>query len=155
MSTARTIEVGHSAAATPELLTRFRDLFNGMASGNLGNLASVYSDDVVFTDPFATVEGLDHLGRYLGNSYQNVISCQFEFGQPAVDEEQTAIPWKMYLRHRRLRKGELLMVDGISLLTIRGQRICRHRDYFDAGQLLYENVPVIGRMIRWIRGQAA
>ncbi|HCW90926.1 MAG TPA: transcriptional regulator, partial [Marinobacter sp.] len=35
-----------------------------------------------------------------------------------------------------------------------GQRIGYHRDYFDAGQLLYENVPVLGRMIRWIRGQA-
>ena len=154
MSTARHIEVGHQAAAMPELLERFRSLFNQMGSGQLGDLASVYSDNVVFTDPFSTARGLDELTRHLGSSYQNVISCRFEFGQPVIEGQQVALPWIMYLRHKRLSKGDLVTVDGLSMLRIEGQRISYHRDYFDAGQLLYENVPVLGRMIRWIRGQA-
>jgi hypothetical protein len=84
----------------------------------------------------------------------DLLSCRFEFGLPVVDKQQVALPWIMYLRHKRLNKGVLVTVDGLSLLRIDGQRIGYHRDYFDAGQLLYENVPVLGRMIRWIRGQA-
>jgi limonene-1,2-epoxide hydrolase len=154
MSTAHDIEVGHQAAVLPGLLDRFRQLFNQMGSGHLGDLSSVYSDDIIFTDPFSTVRGLAELTRHLDSSYQNVISCRFEFGLPVVDKQQVALPWIMYLRHKRLNKGVLVTVDGLSLLRIDGQRIGYHRDYFDAGQLLYENVPVLGRMIRWIRGQA-
>jgi hypothetical protein len=32
--------------------------------------------------------------------------------------------------------------------------VCYHRDYFDAGEMLYENLPVVGRVIRWIKDQA-
>lgn len=155
MSTARTIEVGQAHASVPDLLQEFRHLFNTMGSGNLGDLARVYSEEVVFTDPFASVRGLDNLTKYLGNSYQNVISCRFDFEPAVVEGQRVAIPWVMYLKHKRLKGGEEVSVDGLSLLTITGNRVSAHRDYFDAGELLYENLPVLGRMVKWIRGHAA
>ena len=30
-------------------------------------------------------------------------------------------------------------------------KVYRHRDYFDAGALLYEHVPLLGRVIRWLK----
>jgi hypothetical protein len=60
----------------------------------------------------------------------------------------------MQLRHKRIRKGNPVAVEGISQLVIREGRVLSHRDYFDIGQLLYENLPLLGGVIRWIRNQA-
>ena len=47
------------------------------------------------------------------------------------------------------------MRSGISRLTIAEGRVLHHRDYFDAGELLYENLPLLGSAIRLVRNFAS
>lgn len=154
MSTASVIDMGKGNTSVTETLTEFRKLFNRLSSGNIQQIRAVYSDDVIFQDPFSKVEGIDDLAEYFTGAYANVISCQFEFGQPVINGRDVCIPWIMRLRHKRIRNGHQVNVDGISQLRIHGGKVTSHRDYFDVGQLLYENLPVIGKAIRWIRSQA-
>ena len=154
MTTASKIEVGKRNSALPAALGHFRALFNELDKGNLNKLSEVYSEDICFQDPLETVHGLDELTRYFAGAYANVISCRFDFGETIVQGEFAAVPWVMHLRHKRIRKGREVQVRGISHLEIRDGMVCYHRDYFDAGEMLYENLPVIGRVIRWIKDQA-
>ena len=154
MSTASVIDMGKGNTSLTETLTEFRKLFNRLSSGNVQQIRSVYSEDVIFQDPFSKVEGIDELIEYFTGAYANVISCQFEFGEPVINGRSVCIPWIMRLRHKRIRGGHQVNVDGISQLSIHGGKVTSHRDYFDVGQLLYENLPVIGKAIRWIRSQA-
>ncbi|WP_336366543.1 nuclear transport factor 2 family protein [Marinobacter sp. C2H3] len=154
MTTASVIEVGVKNPAVPATVQRFEALFNQLDKGNLSRLQEVYSEDVRFQDPFSQVEGLDALTHYFAGAYGNVISCRFEFAAPVISRSDVAIPWVMVLRHKRIRGGEEIRVDGMSQLKIRDDRVCYHRDYFDAGQLLYEHLPAVGRVIRWIRKHA-
>lgn len=154
MTTVPTIEVGHPHSAVPGTLERFKHLFNELDKGNLNRLPSVYSEDIRFQDPLGAVEGLDALTRYFAGSYTNVISCHFAFENAVVQDSFATIPWVMHLRHKRILGGREIQVAGISHVEIRVGKICYHRDYFDAGQLLYENLPVIGRFIRWVKGYA-
>lgn len=154
MSTASIIEVGNRDSAVPATLDRFRDLFNRLDAGNLDQLPSVYAENIQFEDPFSSVSGLDQLTHYFAGAYANVIACRFDFGEPVVNGENVGITWVMYLRHKRIRRGQEIHVEGMSRLVIRNGKVARHRDYFDAGQLLYENLPVVGGLIRWVRNQA-
>jgi len=154
MSTASIIEMGNQNSSALETLGRFKQLFNNLCAGNMAELSSVYSDNVTFTDPFTSVHGIDELTEYFSSAYANVISCGFDFGEPVVSGEDVCIPWEMHLRHKRIRKGNPVVVEGISQLVIREGRVVSHRDYFDIGQLLYENLPLMGRVVRWIRKQA-
>ena len=154
MTTASKIEVGKRNSALPAALGHFRALFNELDKGNLNKLSEVYSEDICFQDPLETVHGLDELTRYFAGAYANVISCRFDFGETIVQGEFAAVPWVMHLRHKRIRKGREVQVRGISHLEIRDGMVCYHRDYFDAGEMLYENLPVVGRVIRWIKDQA-
>ncbi|MCR8915953.1 nuclear transport factor 2 family protein [Marinobacter panjinensis] len=154
MSTASIIDMGNRNSSVHETLGRFRQLFNNLCAGNMAELGSVYSDNVRFTDPFTTVRGIDELTEYFTGAYANVISCGFDFGDPVINGEDVCIPWVMHLQHKRILKGKAVKVDGISQLVIREGRVLSHRDYFDAGQLLYENLPIMGGIIRWIRNQA-
>ncbi|MCG7199606.1 nuclear transport factor 2 family protein [Marinobacter pelagius] len=154
MTTASAIEVGTRNSAVPATIEHFKALFNELDRGNLNRLQEVYSEEIRFQDPFGQVVGLDQLTHYFAGAYQNVISCHFEFGTPVASGPWVALPWVMKLRHRRIRGGREISVDGISHLEIDDGRVRFHRDYFDAGQLLYENLPALGRFIRWIKGQA-
>ena len=42
--------------------------------------------------------------------------------------------------------GDLIPADG---------KVERHRDYFDAGALLYQHVPLLGSAIRWLQRRLA
>ena len=154
MTTASKIDVGKRNSALPAALGHFRALFNELDKGNLNKLSEVYSEDIRFQDPLETVQGLAELTRYFAGAYANVMSCRFDFGEAIVQGEFAAVPWVMHLRHKRIRKGREVQVRGISHLEIRDGMVCYHRDYFDAGEMLYENLPVVGRVIRWIKDQA-
>lgn len=137
------------------VLDRFRTSFNVTEPGAAPDLSALYSSDIRFQDPFVEIQGFEELDEYLSNAYQNVRYCRFEFGESFGDNGQHALPWIMSLKHRKLAGGELVRVQGLSHVSIRGDRICFHRDYFDAGQLLYENIPVLGAAVRFLRRHAA
>ena len=138
-----------------DVIERFCALFNRMTVESLDQLGDVYATDINFTDPFVSIHGLPALTEYFQGAYANVIECRFEFADTIHSGQDVCIPWVMKLRHKRIRGGELISVDGISRLRLKGDHVVVHRDYFDAGQLLYENLPVLGSAVRWIRKHAA
>ncbi|MBE0484856.1 nuclear transport factor 2 family protein [Marinobacter sp.] len=154
MTTASIIDIGTSDSTLPLVLERFCSLFNQLDKGNLSKLQEVYGEDIQFRDPFGEVNGLDELTHYFAGAYGNVIRCQFRFGSSVVQRGWCTIPWVMELQHKRIKGGKTVEVEGISHLEIRDGRVRYHRDYFDAGQLLYENLPVVGGVIRWVKEQA-
>lgn len=134
---------------------RFKALFNQMSSDDLGAMSEIYHPKVMFTDPFVTVVGLGALEEYFDGAYENVIECRFEFYDDIGSGNNLCLPWVMKLRHKRIRRGELIEVDGITRLHFQDGLVKTHRDYFDAGQLLYENLPVLGSAVRWLRKHVA
>ena len=52
------------------------------------------------------------------------------------------------------KRGELIRVEGCTHL-LWNTKVYQHRDYFDAGALLYENLPLMGTAIRWLKGRLA
>ncbi len=130
----------------------FQDLFNSLDARNLHRLGEVYADHVVFEDPLHRVEGLPALTEYFQRMYKGVAEIRFDFEDVMQDDEGAMLTWVMHMRHARLRPGELLSLPGASHIRFE-ERIHYHRDYFDAGALLYERLPVIGGLIRGIKGR--
>jgi hypothetical protein len=72
-----------------------------------------------------------------------------------IDTRKCVVNWTMEYKTPKINKGEAIRVDGVSLLTLHGDMIVFHRDYYDLGQMVYENVPLLGRIIKRIkRGMA-
>ena len=134
-----------------EFLEHFARQFAGLNKDNLQRLGELYSDDVHFTDPLHDVHGLSDLRGYFAKLYANVSELSFDFrGFDQVREGEGYLRWVMSYRHPRLDGGRLITVDGCSHLLWR-DKVYRHRDYFDAGALLYEHLPVLGRVIAWLK----
>lgn len=114
-------------------------------------LATVYDIDVHFHDPLHDVHGLKRLYDYFVQMYASVESIRFQYGSAISDGARDFQPWVMYYRHPALAGGREIEVSGGSVLEWRHDHIVRHQDLFDAGQMLYEHVPVLGHGIRLLR----
>ena len=140
-----------AAGATPcPVVARFQAAFQALRHDNLSLLAGIYADDVGFEDPLHRVDGLAALRDYFERLYVGVESISFEFGTVLEAPGEAMLTWTMHMTHRRLRPGEALALPGASHLRF-GERVHYHRDYFDAGALLYERLPLLGGVVRAIR----
>ena len=77
-----------------------------------------------------------------------------KFGYDQVQDHAGYLRWTMHYRHPRLRRGQLIEVEGCSHLLWH-EKVYQHRDYFDAGALLYEHLPLMGTAIGWLKGRLA
>lgn len=133
------------------VLATFCRAFEKLDKGCTKSLKNLYTEDVEFTDPLHHIEGRDPLMRYYEDMLANVQTCRFEVTQRLREGDEAFIAWTLHLAHPRLARGHLLRISGCSQLTFRDDRVCRHRDHFDAGAMLYEHVPLLGMMIRWLK----
>jgi len=119
-------------------------------------LATLYSPDIRFRDPAHNLSGLSALCDYLNHQYSSVKYCEFISTGEWASGKYIFLQWDMKLQHPKLNGGKTITVNGISQLKCQTQadgskRIAQHRDYFDLGQLLYENVPLLGALNRRLK----
>ncbi|MFO7646736.1 nuclear transport factor 2 family protein [Halomonas campaniensis] len=139
----------------PEL-EAFCAFFNKLDKSCTRKLHEFYTDDVVFTDPLHRVEGARALEAYFSTLYENVTSCRFTFHHGQRSGQDAFVTWTMQLVHPRLDRGREIEVPGCSHLQFAADgsgKVARHRDYFDAGAMLYERLPLLGGAIRLVKRQ--
>lgn len=139
-----------SARAAPDVVARLQGLYQQLRADNIALLDDVYAADVIFQDPLHRVEGLADLKAYLGRLYAAVQSIRFDFETVVATPNQAMLTWTMHMQHPRLQGGTELALPGATHVRF-AERVNYHRDYFDAGALLYEQLPVLGSVIRAIR----
>lgn len=133
-------------------VNRIEKVFNGLRANNLEILDNFYSRNVSFIDPLGTHAGLESVKKYYGNLYENVKSIRFEFVDSISQGDSHVVTWKMFLRTPSLNKGDEIILDGNSVIKFNEENLVSyHRDYFDMGEFIYENVPVLGWIISTIK----
>ena len=140
---------------TVDLASALKAAYKDLASGNTAALAPLYSDDVYFEDPSHGIQGKAALVERFQHLYGKVDSCTFKFHQTLDTGGEIFLAWTMILRPRGPKSGEAVRVEGASFLKVRNNRIYYHRDYFDLGAFVYENVPMLGSIIKRIKQRLA
>ena len=142
-------------ADSTDLARLVKDTYEHLDPGNVAQLRDIYADDVCFEDPIHGIQGLDALENYFETLFENVEQCRFKFHRSVVSSDGMFFSWTMMMTHRSIKRGQLIRVEGSSYLKYRHGKIYYHRDYFDLGALVYENIPVLGPLVRYIRGRMA
>ena len=150
-----------------DIIKRFKQLYTnlGAADSTQADAASepillqhVYSDNIVFRDPLHSIHGLPELRRYMDSMYGNIISCEFVFlgewvAEADADGKASAcIKWDMIFSHKKLANSKQVTVRGISHIRF-GERIDYHEDVFDLGAMLYEHIPLLNRIVFWLKSR--
>ncbi|MGN5148919.1 nuclear transport factor 2 family protein [Aeromonas enteropelogenes] len=137
-----------------EPLARFVALYQQLDRQLLHRLSEVYADEVVFIDPAHRIEGLAALSDYFAALYQRLAYCRFVITSQQQQGRQAWLGWTMTFSHPRLRGGKPVTVEGTTRLEFDEEgKVCLHRDYFDLGAMLYEQLPLLGPLVRTIKGR--
>jgi hypothetical protein len=132
------------------VVERFKQTYNQLNAQSLGLLEELYSRDLVFQDPFRRMSGLPALTGYFAELYRHVESSSFLFEDEVAQGNSAVLIWTLSLKHPRLNGGDVVTVPGSTHIRFR-DKVTYHRDYFDGGAMLYENLPLIGLAIRMIK----
>ncbi|MFT6087163.1 MAG: hypothetical protein ACJAWT_001197 [Glaciecola sp.] len=144
-------------------ITKFESFYTDLASMKIEELAGLYSNDVTFIDPIAAHTGITAVEQYFTKLLDNAKHCTFNIYSieqtisiPSESESTTdwsgyLVTWKMSFTSARINKGQPIHVDGVSQLRIKNDKITYHRDYYDLGQMIYENIPLLGKLIKRIK----
>jgi hypothetical protein len=155
------IEFAHPTSRTAlrpynnKWLENFLSVYERLSVDNLSLLNNIYHDDVIFTDPILRIEGLEKLNAHFANLYENLSSCIFRIDNVIAEFDQAAIYWQMTYQHEKLSNGKPVVVYGNSHIKGDGDKVYYHRDYLDLGAMLYEQLPIFGKLTKWIKGKAA
>jgi steroid Delta-isomerase len=68
-----------------------------------------------------------------------------------VQGDQCFMSWDFVFAMRRFNSGEQIIRGSSHLTLATDGRIAQHRDYWDAAEELYEKLPLLGGLMRWLK----
>lgn len=135
-------------------VARIVERFERLAEADLARLGELYTADARFKDPFNDVRGIAAIEGVFRHMFVALEQPRFEIRDVVVDGAQCFLTWDFRFRLRRWRAGEQCIHGGSHLRLADDGRIALHRDYWDAAEELYEKLPLVGALMRWLKARA-
>ena len=129
--------------------------FETIATDNVQQLASLYTDDAWFKDPFNEVQGIPAIERIFTHMFIQVDAPRFVVTQRLLQGDQAFLTWDFLFRMKRFSRDEQCIRGATHLRFAPDGRIAMHRDYWDAAEELYEKLPLVGGLMRLLKKAAA
>jgi steroid Delta-isomerase len=136
-------------------IQRIVALFERLAPQDLARLADFYTEDAHFKDPFNEVQGTAAIRRIFEHMFATLDGPRFVVHQALVQGDQCFLTWDFIFRLKRLRRDELVIRGASHLVLAADGRVSLHRDYWDAAEELYEKLPGLGALMRWLKRRAS
>jgi hypothetical protein len=141
-----------------EVIQRFCKIYTDICKICIDDLNEIYSHDIVFIDPITTHRGLSAVKSYFSNLLEQAETCKFNIANilecaPSNCDITHIANWTMTLTLKGSDK--VITLDGTTQLGVRDDIIVYHKDYYDLGEMVYEHVPLLGFVIKKIKGRLA
>lgn len=133
---------------------KIEKIFNGLNKNTMHLVDEFYHAQAKFEDPIGSHYGVESIRNYYVNLYQNVKSIRFNFSKHICQGKDCVSTWVMHLQAEGLNGGKAISVVGNSVFQFdESGKVIYHRDYFDMGEFIYEHIPVLKNIIRYIKSK--
>ena len=138
-----------------DAVERIVQAFEAITPASVAQLGRIYTDHAHFKDPFNDVRGLAAIQRIFSHMFVALESPCFVVTRRIVDGSHCFLAWEFRFKFRRFdTTTEQCVYGGSHLQLAPDGRILDHRDYWDAAEELYEKLPVVGGLMRWLKKRA-
>jgi len=131
------------------------ELFEKLSAADLDRLQSLYTPDARFKDPFNEVQGAAAIRAIFAHMFETLDEPRFVIQDRVMQGRQCFLSWDFHFRMRRFNLAPQRIHGGSLLLLAADGRIQSHRDYWDAAEELYEKLPLLGGLMRWLKRRAS
>jgi ketosteroid isomerase-like protein len=130
-------------------------MFESITPADVQRLPDFYAADARFKDPFNDVQGVAAIQRVFAHMFVALDEPRFAIRDVVVDGDQCFLTWDFQFRFKRFTREPQVVHGGSHLRWDAQGRIVLHRDYWDAAEELYEKLPALGVLMRWLRRRGA
>ena len=136
-------------------VARLVGFFESLTPDSVANMAAIYDTSARFVDPFNDVQGLAAVEGVFRHMFDALDEPRFVVTGQVVQGNQCFLLWDFHFRFTRFRQDTLQTIRGTTHLVFADSGLVTlHRDYWDAAQELYEKLPVVGGLMRWLKRRA-
>ncbi len=136
-------------------VARIARFFEALQPADVARMAEFYSAEAFFKDPFNEARGLAEVQGVFNHMFVALEQPHFVVTGQLVDGAQCFLTWDFVFRFRRFSPEIWQTVRGGSHLKLNADGlIVLHRDYWDAAEELYEKLPLVGSLMRWLKHRA-
>lgn len=128
--------------------------YEQLTPDRVDELTEWYAPDARFKDPFNEVRGHAAIRRIFAHMFTQVDAPRFIVTRTIASGEEACLIWEFRFRMRRWPQQEQCIFGSSHLMLDESGKICLHRDYWDAAEELYEKLPILGGVMRWLKAQA-
>ncbi len=136
-----------------QLLNRFENLYKNLSLESIAQLDTVYHQDITFADPVGEHRGMAAVKHYFSNLLETTEDCRFHIYSVTSSDAVCMVRWQMKLKHPRLNSGDEITLEGVSELKVKDDLVVYQRDFYDMGEMIYENVPLLRGVIGFIKNK--
>lgn len=116
----------------------------------MADLIGLYEPQARFKDPFNEVVGAKAIQKIFDDMFIKLDSPRFVVISQVSGGYQAALQWEFRFQLKGKQSPEL--IRGSTWLEFsQSGLISNHRDYWDAAEELYEKIPILGALMRWLK----
>ena len=129
--------------------------FETLTPESVTHIKNLYAPAARFKDPFNDVTGLSAIEGIFAHMFVALESPRFVVTERIVQGQQCFLTWEFRFRFKRFKPTQEQVIWGGSHLVFSSDGLVTlHRDYWDAAEELYEKLPVVGSVMRWLKKRA-
>jgi len=133
---------------------RLAAYFESLTPDSVQLLDQYYAADARFKDPFNAVQGVPAIQTIFAHMFDNLEQPHFVVTNQVVQGSQCFMTWEFRFGFKSFKHGQPQTITGATHLVFSAQGLVTlHRDYWDAAEELYEKLPGVGGMMRWLKSR--
>ncbi len=151
------MSMGAAPADTSAALAvaRIVQYFETLSPQGVAQIRTLYSPHARFVDPFNDVIGLPAIEGIFAHMFVALEAPRFVVTERIVQGQQCFLTWDFHFRFKNFKKDTPQTIRGGSHLVFSDNGLVTlHRDYWDAAAELYEKLPLVGSVMRWLKKRA-
>ena len=122
--------------------------YANLKKSNLDQIENFYDANVSFKDPFNEIKGIEKLRQIFNHMFENLENPHFVFIDTIENEGEIFLTWDFF---SKLNEKEYKIHGSTHLKYNEKNRIFYHRDYWDVGEEILLNVPIIRYLYGFFR----
>lgn len=143
------------ANVPPDLETKVARVvafFETLTPASVADVGAVYDAQARFKDPFNAVQGVPAIRGIFEHMFVALTAPRFVVTGQVQQGNQCFLTWEFRFFFKNFKTTVEQVILGASQLVFSEQGlITLHRDYWDAAEELYEKLPFLGSLMRWLK----
>ncbi len=148
---------GFAAGSTEEVqaIARFTEFLREWNPETIADsVQAVYASEAYFNDTIKEMNSNKRIAHYLAKSLEATETVRIEVLDVARSGVDYYFRWVMDIKFRNLNNGDWTQSEGMSQIRFNHEgKVLLHRDFWDAAGGLFVYMPVVGSLLKWIKGR--